>query len=247
MLTNLLESFFEPPAVSHIDIYKGNRFSIVALADRRLNIASEMPRAVLGEQNIAVMKAITGGDTVSIEEKYKAPRSAKISCKLVFSSNHEIVLPAGDEAFARRMLLIPFRYSVPKAHQDPHLLDRLLDEHAGILYRAILEYRELHQHNCILQAMTASRSILRRLRPVPPTTTALSCSCSSAVTLTASASPRRRISLRRIPPFVRASRSTLCIIRPCSLINFRLCAAVLLRAINSVLQGDPKTATAVFL
>ena len=149
VFTNLLESFFEPLAVSQIDIHKGNRFSIAALADRRLNIASEMPRAVLGEQNIAVMKAITGGDTVSIEEKYKAPRSAKISCKLVFSTNHEIVLPAGDEAFARRMLLIPFRYSVPKTHQDPHLLDRLLDERAGILYRAILEYRELRQHNYI--------------------------------------------------------------------------------------------------
>ena len=149
VFANLLAPFFEPSAVSHVGIHKGNRFSIAALADRRLNIASEMPRAVLGEQNIAVMKAITGGDTVSIEEKYKAPRSAKISCKLVFSSNHEIVLPAGDEAFARRMLLIPFRYSIPKAHQDPHLLDRLLDERAGILYRAILEYRELCQHNYI--------------------------------------------------------------------------------------------------
>lgn len=206
VFANLLASFFEPSAVSHVGIHKGNRFSIAALADRRLNIASEMPRAVLGEQNIAVMKAITGGDTVSIEEKYKAPRSAKISCKLVFSSNHEIVLPAGDEAFARRMLLIPFRYSIPKAHQDPHLLDRLLDERAGILYRAILEYRELCQHNYIFAGDDRFTFYSQTPRPVSPTMTALSCSCSSAVTLTASASPRRRIFLRRIPPFARGKQ-----------------------------------------
>ena len=41
--------------------------------------------------------------------------------------------------------------------------------------------------------------------------------------------------------------ATLCIIRLCSRIHFRLCAAVLLRAISSVLRGGPKTATAVFL
>lgn len=84
-----------------------------------------------------------------MEEKYHSPRSAVINATLIFGTNHELRLWEFDEAFANRVLLIPFQYPVPKEQRDPKLLESLKAERSGILYRAILEYRELVENGYV--------------------------------------------------------------------------------------------------
>lgn len=147
VIGNLIASFFDPSAVSNVDVFKlRERFATAELAGKRVNISMDLPAGNLSDQAVGMLKKITGGDTVVIEEKYQSPRSAVINATMIFGTNHELRLWGFDEAFAKRVLLIPFRYSVPKERQNPYLLEQLKGERPGILYRAILEYREL-RHN----------------------------------------------------------------------------------------------------
>ncbi len=144
VIGSLITSFFAPSAVANVDIFKfQERFATAELVDRRINLSMDLPAGNLSDQAVGIPKKITGGDAVTIEEKYHAPHSAIINATMIFGTNHELRLWQFDEAFANRVLLIPFRYAVPKEQQDPHLLERLKAERSGILYRAILEYREL--------------------------------------------------------------------------------------------------------
>ena len=141
---NLMESFFDESAVSHLDIFRfRERFSLSTLVDKRLNISMDMPRGELSDQAASSIKELTGRDPVTVEEKYKAPRSAVISCSLVFGTNHVLKLKSPDEAFAKRVLLLPFIYPVPKERQDHYLLEKLVAEKSGVLYVALMAYRDL--------------------------------------------------------------------------------------------------------
>ena len=144
VLGNLLSSFFDHSAVSSVDIFKlKDRFTTAELAGKRLNISMDLPAGNISEQAVGILKQITGGDEITIEEKYKKPRVEKINCTMLFGTNHTISLWMPDEAFARRMLLIPFQFRVPKEAQDPHLLERLEAEKSGILYHAVMAYKQL--------------------------------------------------------------------------------------------------------
>lgn len=150
VIGNLISSFFDPSAVANVDIFKlKERFATAELVDKRVNVSMDLPAGNLSDQAVGMLKKITGGDAVTVEEKYHAPRSAVINATMIFGTNHELRLWDFDEAFAKRVLLVPFQYPVPKEQQDPHLIDRLKAERAGILYRAVLEYRELVKNNYV--------------------------------------------------------------------------------------------------
>ena len=144
VLGNLLRSFYDPVDVGSVDIFKmGDRFSLSAMASKRINVAMDLTDTSLTEQAVSVIKSITGLDLVSVEAKYKDPYATVISCKLIFGTNHRLRVNSIDPAFARRVCLLPFQYPVPRNQQDRNLLNRLLPERPAILYKAMCAYRQL--------------------------------------------------------------------------------------------------------
>jgi putative DNA primase/helicase len=53
--------------------------------------------------------------------------------KLVITGNHKPELQSVDEAMRRRLNLIPFNVTIPKADRDPYLAEKLKAEWPGIL------------------------------------------------------------------------------------------------------------------
>ena len=150
VLGGLLESFFPETLTSGISIFQlGDRFSLSNLVDKRINVSMDLPNRCLNEQAMGTIKMITGGDSILVEEKYKAPYTTHVNCKLIFSSNFPLRLAASDQAFLDRCLELPFCYSVPKGRQNPHLLEALKAERPGILVKAINAYLHLRQNNYI--------------------------------------------------------------------------------------------------
>lgn len=149
---SLLRHFHHGEQISSIDAFKmGDRFSTSALVKARLNLAMDLPHGALSEQAVGMLKSISGSDAVTIEAKYQPPYTAKLDCKLVFATNHPIRATIADRALARRLMVLPFQYSVPKNRQDPFLLERLLAERPAILYRAIQAYYELMANHFIFE------------------------------------------------------------------------------------------------
>lgn len=150
VLGRLIQAFFNADQVGSVDIFKlGDRFALSGLIGKRVNISMDLTDASLNEQAASVVKQITGGDLLQIEEKYKAPYALQVPCKLVFGSNHVLRLNAIDPALVRRLLLLPFQYPIPIAQQDSQLSRKLEQERSGILYYAVAAYQQLEARNYV--------------------------------------------------------------------------------------------------
>ena len=148
VLGSLLASFYEENAVGSVDAFRiGDRFSLSALATKALNISMDLPNSALNDQSVGVLKQISGNDLVQVEEKYKTPYAARIGCKMIFGTNHQLRTSSFDAAFLRRILAIPFNHPVPRHAQDPDLVEKLKREKAGILFRAMYAYHQLRINN----------------------------------------------------------------------------------------------------
>lgn len=137
----LLAAFFAPSDVAGLDLFRfGDRFALSSLVDKRLNVSMDLTDSALSEQAVSVIKQLTGQDLVQVEEKYKAPYSAHITCKLVFGTNHTLRLNASDQAFMRRVLYLPFQYPVPPERRIHGLANILANERNGIFKKALYAY-----------------------------------------------------------------------------------------------------------
>lgn len=144
VLGNLIASFFSDDDVAALaDHQFGNRFSLSAIANAHFSVCMDLPDGVLESKAVSILKQITGGDRVAIEAKGKDIFSDHIRCKVLFGTNNPIRLKRKDEAFANRLLLVPFYYSVPEEQRDHSLLDKLMQERPAILYHALAAYREV--------------------------------------------------------------------------------------------------------
>lgn len=150
VLCNLIKNFFEPGTVSALPAHQfGRNFALEPLEQCHLNISADLADGVIDSNAVAILKQITGGDSVSIEQKGKPAHTGLIRAKMLFASNHPISLRTRDAAFANRILLIPFRFPVPPEQMDHHLLEKLMMERSGILFAAISAFREVARRNFI--------------------------------------------------------------------------------------------------
>ena len=85
----------------------------------------------------ARIKSWTGGDTITINPKFRAPLSFTPTHKLWLAFNHKPCVTDDSDAMWRRVRLIPFNHTFTTAQADKRLLDKLKAEAAGVLNWAI--------------------------------------------------------------------------------------------------------------
>lgn len=85
----------------------------------------------------ALVKLLTGGDTVTARFLYGEFFEFRPQFKLFLAANHKPVIRGTDVAIWRRIQLIPFTVTIPPGRQDPQLPTRLLRELPGILAWAV--------------------------------------------------------------------------------------------------------------
>lgn len=149
LLVNLLRALIstrEDTCISLAVNELAERFSLASLADAALCIAPDMPAKPLSKRAIGVLKAISGGDAVSGDQKYKNRRHFFFPGKVLLVSNHELSLEEADPAFEDRLIRVPFLNSVPRSEQNRDLLLQLLMEADGIATTAIFSYWDLVAH-----------------------------------------------------------------------------------------------------
>ena len=117
------------------------RFSKQNLDKKFLNISSETISEKL--YSTSDLKALTGGDLVEIEQKYKNSFTGSIHAKFILLANEMIQTKDYSDGFYRRLLIVPFNQSYhdlpPNGeredgvkYKDPFLEDKLLTELSGI-------------------------------------------------------------------------------------------------------------------
>jgi len=150
VFADLLASFFPEDVVSSVSTHDmEGPFGYEGLVGKEINICAELPSAPLMSKATGKIKAITGGDTVNVNEKNVKTYKAKLNVKLVYASNHPIFLSSADDAFKQRCIELPFPHEIPAEQRDRFLKEKLYTERAGILYKAILAYLRLRNNNYI--------------------------------------------------------------------------------------------------
>jgi putative DNA primase/helicase len=129
--------------VAHPDTLMKQRFSdataqyqLAELKGARFVSVSETKRGVELEE--AVVKQITGSDTISARAPYGKPFTYRPQFKIWLSTNHKPEIPDGSEAIWDRLRLIPFlkRFEDGKG-ADPKLPSNLRAELSGALTWAV--------------------------------------------------------------------------------------------------------------
>jgi P4 family phage/plasmid primase-like protien len=124
------------------------QFHLSGLTKARLNIIGDMPtddgwsshRSIEG-----MLKDITDGGTIFVEEKYKQGYEARVIARSVFVTNSLPHFSDRSLAMADRMRVIPFKQRFRgKDQEDPHLREKLIrEELPGIFNRALAQLVEL--------------------------------------------------------------------------------------------------------
>jgi putative DNA primase/helicase len=123
--TIMRQSFSDSTAQYQLAELKGARFVSV----------SETKRGVELEE--AVVKQITGSDTISARAPYGKPLTYRPQFKLWLSTNHKPEIPDGSEAIWDRMRLIPFTQRFDGTKADAKLPEKLREELPGVLAWAV--------------------------------------------------------------------------------------------------------------
>lgn len=109
----------------------GERFAGAELFQSWANFRNDIPSSLI--EDTGAFKEITAGDSIKAEQKFKDPFRFEPTAKHLFSANQLPDAETDDEAFYRRVLLVPFPSTVPRTERDPHLDEKLQSEQSGIL------------------------------------------------------------------------------------------------------------------
>ncbi len=100
------------------------------LANARFARASELPVGKVWDE--ALLKQITGGDQITARHMRQDNFTFKPQCTLIVDANNAPSIRGIDEAFRRRMCVIPFNVTITEDQVDPDLPDKLLAEGPAI-------------------------------------------------------------------------------------------------------------------
>lgn len=132
----LVETFLGKENVSSVSLQElcESRFKVAALVGKLANIYADIPRKPV--RYFEKFKMITGGDSITVERKYKDPFKFKNTARLIFAANELPSVTEDTYAFWRRWILIEFPNTFPP---NPDLIKELTteDELSGFLNRVL--------------------------------------------------------------------------------------------------------------
>jgi len=127
--------------VSGLSLHRleSDKFSVARLLGKLANICPDLPSEHLA--GTSIFKALTGGDVLVGEHKFRESFEIAPYARLVFSANHPPRSSDASHAFFRRWIVIPFDRTFADDEQIPRkILDARLStptELSGLLNRAL--------------------------------------------------------------------------------------------------------------
>jgi len=110
-------------------------YAPASLYGKKANFRSDIPADSI--KHTGMLKEIIGGDKIRANIKYKQPFEFEPKVKHYYAANQLPKISESDEAFFRRIMLLPVPTTVPVDDRDPHLVDKLTEELPGILNWAL--------------------------------------------------------------------------------------------------------------
>lgn len=114
-------------------------FGLESVWDKRLILLPDQPKYI-GDG--ATLKAITGGDEVSINQKGKAMFSAKVRAVVLATNNEPMVITERNGGMSRRRVIFTFNNVVAEADKDPQLGEKIAAELPVIIRHLLARFAD---------------------------------------------------------------------------------------------------------
>ena len=145
------------------------RFSLGSSRGRIINLAMDIPRGRLNDAAVSALKAISGSDSISIEQKFQRIEDTTSSLRFLMGTNFPIALRDNDDpAFWNRLVAIPFTHSVPQSERDPDLLVKLWEERDAIVSTCLRYYKTVLENGYQFSPCKASDDLKASWRHEDP-------------------------------------------------------------------------------
>ncbi|EAP3007870.1 toprim domain-containing protein [Salmonella enterica] len=117
----------------------------------------------------AGLKAITGGDAVSVDPKYQNPYSTHIPAVILAVNNNPMRFTDRSGGVSRRRVIIHFPEQIAPEERDPQLRDKIARELAVIVRQLIQKFSDPMTARALLQSQQNSDEALSIKRDTDPT------------------------------------------------------------------------------
>jgi P4 family phage/plasmid primase-like protien len=142
VLVLMLIALVGPENVSHVPLELfGQRFQLTATLGKLVNAVTEIGE--LDKAAEGLLKAFVSGDPMFFDRKNLPGVNTRPTARCLFTTNTLPSFRDRSSGLWRRMVVLPFRQSVPLDKQDVHLVDKLTAELPGIFNWAIEGLRRL--------------------------------------------------------------------------------------------------------
>lgn len=145
-ILRVLDEILGDENTTHITLQNlEDRFKTAQLEGKLLNVFFDLPSKPLDDDGI--LKTLISGEPIVVENKGKTPYTMHPHAKMMFSTNQIPRIKDHAGSLARRLIIIPFKTSVPIDKVDINLKDKLLKEKSGIFIWAMDGLRRLIENN----------------------------------------------------------------------------------------------------
>ncbi|EBT6589407.1 DNA primase [Salmonella enterica] len=117
----------------------------------------------------AGLKAITGGDAVSVDPKYQNPYSTHIPAVILAVNNNPMRFTDRSGGVSRRRVIIHFPEQIAPEERDPQLRDKIARELAVIVRQLMQKFSDPMAARALLQSQQNSDEALNIKRDADPT------------------------------------------------------------------------------
>ncbi len=116
----------------------------------------------------AGIKAITGGDAVAIDPKYRDAYAAHIPAVILAVNNNPMQFSDRSGGISRRRVILPFPEAIAPEERDPLLLAKITEELAVIVRHLMQRFANPNDARALLQAQQSSAEALEIKRHADP-------------------------------------------------------------------------------
>lgn len=99
-----------------------------------------------------ILKAITGGDIVTVKYLYKDPIEIKLNACYMMTTNTPLLFTDRNGGISRRRVVIGFDRQLPEKQRDPYFIEKIQGEIYGITNRLLNEFPNPETANEILES-----------------------------------------------------------------------------------------------
>lgn len=160
VMVQVIQWFFYSQNTSTLTIEQiGNRYSLIGLQNKLLNISHISTNRSLSDNSITNLNNLTQLNHLTFETKTHKLVPYLNNCKFVFIAEQHIKLKAPDHTLESSIISIPFQHEITIDKLPQNLFQELHNKRHFIALKAILiHYRSLRERNFIFSGAEAAEA-----------------------------------------------------------------------------------------